>query len=120
VPELQCGYDLSRGTYRRGRVSTKVRFGPITLLLDVPDYGDLLLAWAAEVQQRLAASIVFYDAAYCIGYTESFVDGDTGTGAYKLELTLADPDGYTLAPGGPVACVPPTVDEHSGLPAALA
>lgn len=112
-PVLRCSYHTSQATDGRGRVATKVRHHPVELLLDVPD-SDALLAWAADPHKRQAVEVVFLDpasgsatetlrldAAYCVGYSESFASGDTGTGAYQCHLTLSDPDGFTLLPGGP-------------------
>jgi hypothetical protein len=112
-PVLRCAYHTSQATDGRGRVVTKVHYHPVELVLDVPD-SDVLLAWAADPHKRQAADIVFLDpatgsaietlhlaAAYCVGYRESFASGDTSTGAYQCHLTLSDPDGFTLLPGGP-------------------
>ena len=49
-------------------------------------------------------------AAYCTAYAEDFVSGDQASGSYRCSFTLADPDGWTLAAGGPtgtVAGLPP-------------
>jgi hypothetical protein len=40
-------------------------------------------------------------AGYCVGYQEFFTSGDTDGGSYQCQLTLSDPDGWTLQPGGP-------------------
>ena len=107
---------------------TKVRFGLVQLVLDVPE-GDVLPAWATEPHKRQAASVVFLaaaggqpvetlrlPAAYCVAYHEQFVSGDAQGGAYQCFLTLSDPTGWTLAPGGPAsAFVAPAARSH-GVP----
>jgi hypothetical protein len=109
-------------------VSTKVRYGPVQLTLDVPE-GELLLAWAADAHKRQPAAVLFrasaggsvletlaLKAAYCVVYHESFADGDARTGAYQCQLTLSDPDGWTLQAGGPAtAFVAPAARENSYL-----
>ena len=113
LPVLRCVYQTHQATDSRGRVSAKVQYQPVELLLDVPDH-DLLLAWAVDPHKRQATDIVFLDpisgsatetlhleAAYCVGYSENFAEGDAGTGAYQCHLTLSAPNGFTLAPGGP-------------------
>lgn len=113
-------------------MSTKVRHHPVELVLDVPDL-DVLLAWAAAPHKRQAADIVFLDwasrnaletlhmaGAYCVSYRENFASGDTSTGAYQCHITLSDPGGFTLLPGGPGrAFVAPNARAH-GVPAAAA
>ena len=78
-------------------------------MLDVPQEGDLLLAWANDPTKRLPANLLFTNAnggttletlalagAYCVGYREEFAAGDGQDGAYRCFLTLADPDGFTI------------------------
>ena len=50
-PVIHCAFGVEQATHQRGRVSTKVRYGPVQLTLAVPD-GDELLAWAAAPQKR--------------------------------------------------------------------
>lgn len=57
----QCAFGVEQATHQRGRVSTKVRYHPVQLVLDVPD-GDALVGWAAEPHKRLPADILFRDA----------------------------------------------------------
>jgi hypothetical protein len=108
-----CCFGVQQGTHQRGCVSTKVRFEPVQLTLDVPEE-DILLSWAAAPQQRLAATIVFFDAnggspietlrlpsAFCTSYQEVFRVGNTLEGAYQCQLVVVDPDGFTLQAGGP-------------------
>jgi hypothetical protein len=97
----------------------------------VPE-GDVLPAWAAEAHKKQAASVVFLDAhggravetlrlpaAYCVAYHEQFVGGDAAGEAYQCYLTLSDPTGWTMAPGGPAAAfVAPAARDH-GVPAAV-
>jgi hypothetical protein len=110
---LRCSYGTSQATDSRGRVSAKVRYSSVELLLDVPT-NNLLLDWASDPTKRLAADIIFHDAAggftletlhlaaaYCAGYREVFESGDKATGAYHCLLTLTDPDNWTLTPGKP-------------------
>ena len=66
-------------------MSTKARYGPVHLVLSVPE-GDTLLAWAADAQKRQPAQVFFragdggslvetleLQAAYCVAYHEQFV-----------------------------------------------
>jgi|GEM_PF-3397819 len=128
-----CSFGVQQATHQQGRVSAKVRYGLVQVLLDVPD-GEVLLAWAADPQKRLAADVVFLDAnggsavetlhlptAYCVAYEEEFRQGNSQAGAYVCHLTLSDPTGWTILPGGPAtAFLAPTVREHGNPPAALA
>lgn len=97
-----CTFGVHQATHQRGRVSTKVRYGPVQVVLDVPD-NDVLLAWAADPHKRQATTIVFLDAdggsavetlhlnaAYCVFYGEEFRPGDARDGAYVCQLTLSD------------------------------
>ena len=83
-------FTLHQATDTRGRVTSRVRPGPLGLTLDVPD-GDALLAWAAAPFKPLAGQVVFFDlaahvphetiafaAGQCVGYREDFAD--TGLG----------------------------------------
>ncbi len=107
-----CHFDASQATHQRGRASTKVHYGPVEVVLDVPD-GDLLPAWANEPHKKQAASVVFFDAnggraietlrlpaAYCVSYYEQFAHGDAQSGSYQCTLTLSHPTGWTIEPGG--------------------
>ena len=59
-------------------------------------------------------------AAYCVAYQEQFASGDAAGGAFQCYLTLSDPTGWTMAPGGPAAAfVAPAAREH-GAPVAVA
>lgn len=112
-------------------MSANVRYGPVQVVLDAPD-NDVLLAWATNPHQRLATAIVFLaanggravetlhlPAAYCVSYAEEFRHGDTDGGAYVCQLTLADPDGWTLQPGGPAAAFAPAAREHGSPPVVI-
>ena len=119
---------MTQAPQLRGRVSAKVRYGPVQLELDVPE-GDVLPAWAIEPHKRQAASVVFFaaaggqpvetlrlPAAYCVAYQEQFVSGNAQGGAYQCFLTLSDPTGWPLAPGGPAGVfVVPAARSH-GVP----
>jgi len=99
----------------------------VQLVLDVPD-GDVLPAWAADPHKRQTTAVVFLDAnggravetlrlpaAYCVAYQEQFSSGDAAGGAYQCFLTLSDPSGWTIAPGGPAtAFVAPAARDHGG------
>ncbi|RZK34852.1 MAG: hypothetical protein EOO57_10285, partial [Hymenobacter sp.] len=129
---LHCTFRISQAISSRGRAVEKARCGPVELVLDVPD-GDFLLSWAANPLKRVAANIVFSNAAtgsaletltlpaaYCVAYQEQFAQGDVQEGAYQCSLTLTDPDGFTLQPGGPVeAFVAPAAREYAA-PLAIA
>jgi hypothetical protein len=41
-PVVQCTYGTDQATDGRGRVVAKVRYGPVQVVLDVPDNGLLL------------------------------------------------------------------------------
>jgi len=124
-PVTHCHFDVTQATQLRGRVSAKVRYGPVQLVLDVPD-GDVLPAWAADPHKQQATAVVFLDAtggqpletlhlpsAYCVAYQEQFSSGDAVGGAYQCFLTLSDPSGWTIAPGGPTtAFMAPAAREH--------
>ena len=119
---------MEQATNQRGRVSTQVRYGPVQLVLAVPE-GEVLFAWASEAQKRQPAQVHFCDAdgggavetlsltaAYCVRYHEQFVHGDARGGAYQAVVTLSDPEGWTLTAGGPAAAfVAPAAREH-GVP----
>jgi hypothetical protein len=131
-----CAFEVQQATHQRGRVSTKVRYGLVQVLLDVPDQ-QVLLAWAADPIKQLTVDIVFLDAnggsavetlhlpaAYCVAYQEEFRQGDSAAGAYVCQLTLSDPVGWTIQAGGPVTgLVMPVAREHgnplTGLAAAI-
>ncbi len=131
-PVTHCAFGVAQATHQRGRVSTKVRFGPVQLVLDVPE-GDTLFDWAAAPQKRLAVQVLFragaggsvletlaLQAAYCVSYHEQFRHGDANGGAYQCYLTLSDPDGWTLTAGGPAsALVAPAARSH-GVPGGVA
>ncbi|GAA4051496.1 hypothetical protein GCM10022409_42890 [Hymenobacter glaciei] len=135
-PVLQCAFGVEQATHQRGRVSTKVRYGPVQLVLSVPE-DDTLFGWANDAQKRQPAQVFFRDsdggsdggsvletlelkAAYCVSYHEQFVSGDARGGAYQCYLTLSDPGGWTLTAGGPAsAFVAPAARNH-GLPGAAA
>ena len=128
-PVGQCLFEVQQPTHLRGRVSAKVRYGPVQLLLDVPD-SEVLLSWAIDPHKQLAADIVFLDAdgghavetlrlpaAYCVAYAEEFQQGGAQHGAYVCRLTLADPAGWTIQAGGPAASfVLPAAGEHGQPP----
>lgn len=127
-PVTHCHFDVTQALQLRGRVSAKVRYGPVQLVLDVPD-GDVLPARAADPHKQQATAIVSLDAtggqpletlrlpaAYCVAYQEQFSNGDAQGGAYQYFLTLSDPTHWTITLGGPVsAFVAPAAREH-GVP----
>jgi hypothetical protein len=72
------------------------------------------------LHQRRAVETLAFSAAYCVAYHEQFASGDAQGGAYQCFLTLSDPTGWTMAPGGPAAAfVAPAARDH-GVPAAAA
>lgn len=110
-PVIQCSFGVEQATHQRGRVSTKVRYGPVQLVFSVPE-GNFLLGWAVEPHKRLPADLLFryadggsvmetlhLPAAYCVSYHEQFASGNEQGGAYQCFLTLSDPDGWTLTTG---------------------
>jgi hypothetical protein len=112
-PLTHCSFGVQQGTHQRGRASTKMRYEPVQLTLDVPEE-SILLSWAAAPQKRLAAVIVFLSpdggsaietlrlpGAYCTSYQEVFQAGNALDGAYQCQLVLSDPEGFTLQAGGP-------------------
>ena len=120
---LHCTFRISQAISSKGRATEKARCSPVELVLDVPA-GDFLLAWAANPLKRVAVNIVFSNAAtgsaletlslpaaYCVAYQEQFVQGNAQEGAYQCSLTLADPDGFTLQPGGPTITAAPVGDQ---------
>src|SRR5205823_9095692 len=91
-PVTHCHFEVEQATQLRGRVSAKVRYGPVQLVLDVPE-GDVLPAWAADAHKRQATAVVFLEAnggravetlrlpaAYCVAYQEQFASGDAAGG----------------------------------------
>ncbi len=129
-PVMYCHFEVEQATQQRGRVGAKVRYGSVQLVLDVPD-GDVLAAWAAGAHKRQAASVVFLNAhggravetlrlpaAYCVAYREQFVSGDAQGGAYQCFLTLSDPTGWTIAPGGPASAFVAAAAREHGAPGA--
>ena len=131
-PVLSFDYGVHQAIDSRGRVTTKVRSGPVRLRLPMLD-GDLLLAWAADPHKRLLAHLLLRDAdagtvletltlpaAYCVSYSETFVAGSLTDGAYVCDLTLADPSGFTLTAGGPGAYVPAPARDHGSPAGAVA
>jgi hypothetical protein len=126
-PVVHCQFGVEQATHQRGRVSTKVRYGPVQVVLSVPE-GDTLLAWANDAHKRQPAQVFFRDAsggsvvetldlkaAYCVAYHEQFLSGDARGGAYQCIVTLSDPGGWTLSAGGPAsAFVAPPAREHGG------
>jgi hypothetical protein len=62
LPLTHCTFGVQQATHQRGRVSTKVRYEPVHLVLDVPA-GDFLFAWANAPHKRLPALLLFRDAA---------------------------------------------------------
>ena len=110
---------------------TKVRFGLVQLVLDVPE-GTTLFGWAAAPQKRLAVQLLFRDgaggsvletldlkAAYCVSYDERFRHGAANGGSYQCYLTLSDPDGWTLTAGGPASARVAAAAREHGVPGAV-
>ncbi|WP_046242381.1 type VI secretion system tube protein TssD [Hymenobacter terrenus] len=129
-PITYATYDVHQATDHHGRTIVKVRHGLVELVLDVPE-DAFLEAWANAPTKHAAAHIVFLDSAggspvetvslagaYCVRYEEVFETGEHGR--YQAFVTLADPGGLTLTPGGPAgAFVAPAEREHGVLRAAV-
>ena len=124
-PVRLCHFTLHQDTDTRGRVTSRVRPGPLGLTLDVPD-GDALLAWAAAPFKPLAGQVVFFDlaahaphetiafaAGQCVGYHEDFASADTGQGAYVCHLVVTAP-AFELRAGGPAAPLAAAVRNWAG------
>jgi type VI secretion system secreted protein VgrG len=120
-------------TDERGPATSRVHHGPVELVMDVPR-DTFLPAWAYAPDRHHEANLLCRDVvgggvaqtlhlpqAYCVGYDEHFVAGDTGRGAFQCHVTLVAPDGWAVIPGAPGKYVPPAPREH-GIPpvAALA
>jgi hypothetical protein len=108
-------------------VSTKVRYEPVRLRFTVGAWADFLRHWGFSPHKRYAVDIVFFAAAggsaietlhlpgaYCVYYGEEFIQGDVTFGSYVCELTLSDPDGFTMQAGGPGTFVTPAARDHGG------
>jgi hypothetical protein len=61
-PLTNCAFGVQQATHQRGRVSTRVRYEPVALVLDVPN-SEVLFAWANAPHKRLPATILFRNAA---------------------------------------------------------
>ncbi|WP_046245310.1 type VI secretion system tube protein TssD [Hymenobacter terrenus] len=130
-PLTYATYGVHQATDARGRTTAKVRHDLVELVLDVPE-DAFLEAWANAPTKRDAAHIVFLDSAggspietvslagaYCVRYEEEFETG--ASGRYQAFVSLTDPDGFSITPGGPAgAFVAPAAREHGGPGAAVA
>lgn len=123
---------MHQSTDRRGRVVTKVRFGLVQVLMNVPRT-NFLKAWAADPHKRWPVDLISLNAAtgqaletlhmngaYCVFYREEFHAGDIHNGSYVLQVNLSDPDGFTITAGGPDAYRPAAAREHGTPPIAAA
>ncbi|MGI4832996.1 MAG: type VI secretion system tube protein TssD [Janthinobacterium lividum] len=129
-PLRLCSYEFTQATSQRGQVAAKVRMGLVHLTLDVPT-NDQLLSWAATPFKPLAGQVAFFaaqggsvletlswEAGQCVGYQEGFAAGDTTTGAYICQLTIAAPQ-LTVQPGSATAYINPAAGEHGSPELAL-
>jgi len=134
LPLLRCSYGAQQATSQRGRPDARVRRSLVEGEAAVPDH-ELLATWAADPYKRYEATIIFYHAeadsvletlhlpaAYCTGYAEHFVSGDTHDGAYCCRFTLAEPAGWVWYAGArpTPAASRPAAREHSRPVAPLA
>ncbi|UOQ74814.1 type VI secretion system tube protein TssD [Hymenobacter cellulosilyticus] len=117
-PVLWCALEFQQQIQERGRVSARVRQGPLLLQLDVPQDDDTLVSWAATLHKKLSGHIIFYDTsqrsphesihfeeAECVGYQESFDVLRGEGGSYACSLTITAPE-FVLgsgSAGGPAA-----------------
>jgi hypothetical protein len=98
-PLEHCSYEFAQSTDPRGRATTKVQGGTLTLTLVVPD-DDALLAWAADPHKKLNGRLTFngidqavtheevsFEQGFCVAYEEVFAPG-TGTGPSSYFCTL--------------------------------
>ncbi|HEX8657984.1 MAG TPA: type VI secretion system tube protein TssD [Hymenobacter sp.] len=117
-------------THERGYVTSSVRPGPVELTLDVAVQDTFLPGWAYDPFRHYEANILCRDAdggsvthtlhlpqAYCVGYDEHFLAGDTG-GSFQCQVTLVAPDGWRVIPGAPGKFVTPAARDHGSPPAA--
>ncbi|HEX8659183.1 MAG TPA: type VI secretion system tube protein TssD [Hymenobacter sp.] len=133
-PVLKFTATHHQDTHERGYVTSLVRPGPVELTLDVAVQDTFLPGWAYDPFRHHEANILCRDAdggsvahtlhlpqAYCVGYDEHFVAGDTGGGSFQCQVTLVAPDGQQMIPGAPGKFVAPAARNH-GIPpvAALA
>ena len=100
-PVVQCTYEFSQSTTDRGRVTTKVRSGLLTLHLDVPD-SNKLLVWGSDPHKKLSGHLIFnaidnpvsyekltFEDGLCVSYKEAFYSGAAPEGAYRCLLQIA-------------------------------
>jgi hypothetical protein len=131
-PVLQFTAAHHQDTHERGYVLSPVRPGPVELTLDVAVNDTFLPGWAYEPFRHYEANIVCRDAdggsvthtlhlpqAYCVGYDEHFVAGDTGGGSFQCQVTLVAPDGWRVIPGAPGKFVAPPARNHGSPQTAL-
>ncbi|UOQ55571.1 type VI secretion system tube protein TssD [Hymenobacter cellulosivorans] len=110
-PVLWCALEFRQQVQERGRVSARVRQGPLLLLLDVPQDDDTLVSWAATPHKELSGHLIFFDtsqlsphesvhfeAAKCVGYQESFDVLRGEDGSYTCSLTITAPQ-FVLGTG---------------------
>lgn len=100
-PVVLCNYEFEQATTERGRATSKVRSGLITLHLDVPD-SDQVFAWATDPHMKLSGYIVFFETnraivrekltfedGFCVSYNEVFQSGAEPEGAYHCILRIS-------------------------------
>jgi hypothetical protein len=129
-PVLKFTAAHHQDTHERGYVTSSVRPGPVELTLDVAVQDTFLPGWAYDPFRHYEANILCRDAdggsvthtlhmpqAYCVGYDEHFLAGDTGGGSFQCQVTLVAPDGWRVIPGAPGKFVAPPARDH-GSPAA--
>ncbi|TGE29446.1 type VI secretion system tube protein TssD [Hymenobacter metallicola] len=110
-PVSWCSVEFRQQVQEKGRVSARVRQGPLLLLLDVPQDDDTLLAWAATPHKKLGGHLIFFDTsqlsphesvhfadAECVGYEERFDVLQGQNGSYSCALTITAPE-FVLGTG---------------------
>ncbi|PJJ59371.1 type VI secretion system tube protein TssD [Hymenobacter chitinivorans] len=110
-PVLWCALEFRQQIQERGRVSARVRQGPLLLLLDVAQDDDTLVSWAATPHKKLSGHLIFFDTAQlsphesihfeeaeCVGYQESFDVLQGENGSYTCSLTITAPE-FALGTG---------------------
>lgn len=81
---LSCGYSFNQATDEKGRPSSEVRAGNISLEITAHDDKELV-GWMIDPYKKIAGSIVFnnldaastmkeikFEDGYCVGYSEHF------------------------------------------------
>lgn len=114
-PLLSCDYSAHQNTDGRGRPTSRVRHGPLHMMLDAPR-DSFLPVWASIPHKPLPGQVVFYSdhlvrvpqetiafaAGECVHFGMEFQSSHAGQGAYVAFLTITAPV-FELLAGGPSA-----------------